>query len=204
MGDIYGASSQPPEQLHGAGLAAWWAGNLIGPSYSIAESWVKGYDEIMNKGNYMKGLETASPKPIKDVFKAVRAATDGVKDGAGKKLLDDSKINEYDILLIALGFSPDEITKAQNAERSLRGLNARITARRGRLIRQAAEGILDGDTEDALAEIREFNSKLPLARIGGRDIKPVVRKILRGEQGTTGKRSVGVATQYQVPVYMGE
>ena len=204
MGDIYGASSQPPEQLHGAGLAAWWAGNLIGPSYSIAESWVKGYDEIMNKGNYMKGLETASPKPIKDVFKAIRTATEGVKDGAGKKLLDDSQIGPDEILMIALGFAPDEITRAQNAERSLRGLNARITARRGRLIRQAAEGILDGDASGALAEIREFNSKLPLARIGGRDIKPAVRKILRGELGTTGRRSVGVATQYRVPVYLGE
>ena len=202
MGDIYGASSQPPEQLHGAGLAAWWAGNLIGPSYSIAESWVKGYDEIMNKGNYMKGLETASPKPIKDVFKAIRTATDGVKDGAGKKLLDDSQIGPDEILMVALGFAPDEITRAQNAERSLRGISGRISTRRGRLIRQAAEGVIDGDASDALAEIREFNSKMPRFAIGGRDIKPAVRKILRGELGTTGKRERGVATQFEVPVYM--
>ena len=204
MGDIYGASSQPPEQLHGAGLAAWWAGNLIGPSYSIAESWVKGYDEIMNKGNYMKGLETASPKPIKDVFKAIRTATDGVKDGAGKKLLDDSQIGADEILMIALGFAPDEITRAQNAERSLRGISGRISTRRGRLIRQAAEGVIDGDASDALAEIREFNAKMPRFAIGGRDIKPAVRKILKGELGTTGRRQRDVATQFGVPVYLGE
>jgi hypothetical protein len=202
MGDIYGASSQPPEQLHGAGLAAWWAGNLIGPSYSIAESWVKGYDEIMNKGNYMKGLETASPKPIKDIFKAIRTATDGVKDGSGKKLLDDSQIGPDEILMIALGFAPDEITRAQNAERSLRGISGRISTRRGRLIRQAAEGVIDGDASDALAEIREFNAKMPRFAIGGRDIKPAVRKILKGELGTTGRRQRDVATQYQVPVFM--
>jgi hypothetical protein len=62
--------------------------------------------------------------------------------------------------------------------------------------------LIDGDTESALADIREFNSKMPRFAIGGRDIKPAVRKILKGELGTTGKRERGVATQYQVPVYM--
>jgi len=150
----------------------------------------------------MKGLETASPKPIKDVFKAIRTATDGVKDGAGKKLLDDSQIGPDEVLMLALGFAPDEITRAQNAERSLRGLSTRISERRGRLIKQAAEGILDGDTEDALADIREFNSKMPRFAIGGRDIKPAVRKILRGEFGTTGQRERDVAIQYGIPVMM--
>jgi hypothetical protein len=127
-----------------------------------------------------------------------------VKDGAGKKLLDDSQIGPDEILMIALGFAPDEITRAQNAERSLRGISGRISTRRGRLIRQAAEGVIDGDTEDALAEIREFNAKMPRFAIGGWDIKPAVRKILKGELGTTGKRQRDVATEYQVPVYFGE
>jgi hypothetical protein len=43
---------------------------------------------------------------------------------------------------------------------------------------------------------------MPRFAIGGRDIKPAVRKILRGELGTTGKRERGVATQFEVPVYM--
>ena len=203
MGDIYGAQSQPAEHLHGAGLAAWYAGNLIGPAFSVAESWFRGYDEAINKGNYAKGLETAVPKVIRDVFKAYRVATDGVKTGAGKKLIPDDQIGPDEVLMIALGFNPEEISKAQGAERSLRGISTRITERRGKLIRRAAEAILEGDGDSAAMEdIRKFNLRMPRFAIGGRDIKPAVRKILRGESGTTGKRERDVATQYEVPVMM--
>jgi len=201
--DVYGMQSEPPPRLHGKELAAWWAANQLGPVFSVGAGLAQGYDEMINKGNYMKGLEAAAPKPIKDVFKAIRAMTDGVKTGAGKKLIPDDQIGPDDVLMIALGFNPEEISKAQGAERSLRGISTRITERRGKLIRRAAEAILEGDGDSAAMEdIRKFNLRMPRFAIGGRDIKPAVRKILRGESGTTGRRERDVATQYEVPAMM--
>jgi len=203
--DVYGMQSDPPPRLHGKELAAWWAANQLGPVFSVGAGLAQGYDEMINKGNYMKGLEAAAPKPIKDVFKAIRVATDGVKTGAGKKLIPDDQIGPDEVLMIALGFNPEEISKAQGAERSLRGISTRITERRGKLIRRAAEAILEGDGDSAAMEdIRKFNLRMPRFAIGGRDIKPAVRKILRGESGTTGKRERDVATQYDVQVYTGQ
>jgi len=201
--DVYGMQSEPPPRLHGKELAAWWAANQLGPVFSVGAGLAQGYDEMINKGNYMKGLEAAAPKPIKDVFKAIRVATDGVKTGAGKKLIPDDQIGPDEVLMIALGFNPEEISKAQGAERSLRGISTQITERRGKLIRRAAEAILEGDGDSAAMEdIRKFNLRMPRFAISGRDIKPVVRKILWGESGTTGKRERDVATQYEVPVLM--
>ena len=205
MGDLYGTQSEPPSNLHGAGLAAWWAGNLIGPSFSVAQSWVKGYDQMFNKGNYMRGLEEALPKPLKDGLKAYRVATEGLKTGAGKKLISDDQIGPDEIVMMALGFNPDEVAKAQGAERSLTKLGTKLTERRGRLIKDAARAIVESeDTTDALEAIRVFNSKLPLFAIRGSDIKPAVRKLVLGEMGTTGVRQRQVASQFGIETYSGE
>jgi hypothetical protein len=205
MGDLYGVSSEPPENMHGAQLAAWYAGNLIGPSFSVAQSWVKGYDQMVNKGNYMRGLEEALPKPLKDGLKAIRVASDGLKTGAGKKLLADEAIGPDEILMIGLGFQPDEVAKAQGAERSLNKIGTQLSERRGRLIRDAAKAIVDSeDTEGPMSAIATFNAKLPLFAINGSDLRPAVRRLVLGEVGTTGLRQRQIASQFGVPVYMGE
>jgi len=205
MGDLYGVSSEPPENMHGAQLAAWYAGNLIGPSFSVAQSWVKGYDQMVNKGNYMRGLEEALPKPLKDGLKALRVATEGLKTGAGKKLIADEDIDQHSILMLALGFQPDEVAKAQSAERSLNKIGTQLSERRGRLIRDAAKAIVESeDTEGPMSAIATFNAKLPLFAINGSDLRPAVRKLVRGEAGTTGLRQRQIASQFGVPVYQGE
>jgi hypothetical protein len=205
MGDLYGVSSEPPENMHGAQLAAWYAGNLIGPSFSVAQSWVKGYDQMANKGNYMRGLEEALPKPLKDGLKAIRVASDGLKTGAGKKLLADEAIGPDEILMIGLGFQPDEVAKAQGAERSLNKIGTQLSERRGRLIRDAAKAIVESeDTEGPMAAIATFNAKLPLFAINGSDLRPAVRRLVLGEVGTTGLRQRQVASQFGVQTYMGE
>jgi len=205
MGDLYGVSSEPPENMHGAQLAAWYAGNLIGPSFSVAQSWVKGYDQMVNKGNYMRGLEEALPKPLKDGLKAFRVASDGLKTGAGKKLIADEDINQHSILMLALGFNPDEVAKAQGAERSLNKIGTQLSERIGRLIRDAAKAIVESeDTGGPMAAIAAFNAKLPLFAINGSDLRPAVRKLVLGEVGTTGLRQRQVASQFGVPVYQGK
>lgn len=202
MGDLFGSQSEPPSSLHGAGLAAWHAAHLLGPGYSVAESWVKGYDQIANKGNYMKGLEDASPKPLKDFLKSIRVATDGLKDGQGKKLIADENIDESSILMMALGFNPDEIAAAQTVNYTAKKLSTQVSARRGRLIRDAARAIIESeDTEGPLEATRKFNSSMPGFAVTGRDIKPAIRKLLLGELGATGVRERQVAQNFGVEVY---
>jgi hypothetical protein len=38
--------------------------------------------------------------------------------------------------------------------------------------------------------------------ITGSDVRPAVRKILKGELGATGRRERLVASKYEIPVYM--
>ena len=201
MSDMYGMANDPPPGKHGKELAAWWAASQLGPAFSVGQSMFQGYDEMVNKGNYMKGLEAATPKPIKDALKAYRVATEGVKNSQGKKILADEEIGVDEVVLLALGFNADEVAKAQAAEGSLRGISVQVSERRGRLINDAAKAVLSGDTADALEAIRKFNSKMPRFAINGGDIRPAIQKRMKGDYGTTGVRDRGVAAQFEVPVY---
>ena len=178
---------------------------MLGPAFSVGSSWAQAYDEMANKGNYMRGLEAAMPKPIKDVMKAYRVASEGLKTGAGKKILSDDQIGADEIVLMALGFNPEEVAKAQSAQRSLNRVSTQISERRGQLISDAAKAIMDGDASgDARQLINEFNSKMPRYSISGGDIRTAVRKLIRGETGSPGARERTVADQFNIPVYQGE
>jgi len=202
LADIYGVQNEPPPGMHGRDLAAWWAASQLGPLFSVGQGWVQGYDEMVRKGNYLKGLEVASPKPIRDALKAYRIATEGLKTGAGKKILDDSEIGLDEVLMLALGFNADEIAKAQVTERSLRKLSVEISERRGKLIRDAVTALVNGeDSDKALADIRKFNKRMPQFAVTGRDVRPALRKRIKGEFGTTGPRERAIAQKYEIPTY---
>lgn len=203
LSDIYGMQGEAPAEKHGRDLAAWYAGSLIGgPIFSIWSNAFQAYDEMVNKGNYMRGLETAMPKPIKDAMKAYRLGVEGLKTGAGKKLLSDEKIGPDELIMQALGFSPDEVAAAQSANTSLTRLSTAISERRGRLIRDAAKAVIAGDRGDTLGAIRAWNAKNPRFAIRGQDIRPAIKKMIRGELGVTGVRERAVAEVYEVPVYV--
>ena len=202
MGDMFGMQQTPPPGYHGAKLFTWWATSLLGPVASVGQSGFQGYDEIVNKGNYMKGLEVATPKPIRDALKAIRLGTEGLKTSSGKRLLSEDAIGVDELFLAALGFNPEEVSRAQAAERSLNKMSTLISERRGRIIRDAARGILEGDTREAMQAVLRFNSRMPRYSIKGGDIKGSVRKIISGEIGDAGLRDRQVAAQYEIPSYL--
>jgi hypothetical protein len=203
LSDLYGMQNDPPPWLHGEELAAWWAMSIMGPAFSVPAGWAKGYNEAFNKGNYMRGLEDATPKPIRDTLRAYRIMNEGLKSRAGVKLMPDESITASDIVMLSLGFYPEEISKIQNARSSTMRISTAISERRGKLITQAAKAVLDGgeNREEAYQSIQKFNSKMPRFVIKGSDIKAKVRAVMRGEAGIKTPRERAVIDQYEVPVY---
>jgi hypothetical protein len=153
----------------------------------------------------MRGLEDASPKPIKDALKAFRFATEGVKTGDGRKILSDDEIGVDELLTTFFGFQSDEVARAQAANAALGKMSTAISERRGRLIRDAAEAILseDGDIEGAIAAVTKHAQKMPRYAITSSEIKGAIAKRIKGEFGVTGERELGVAQDYDIGVLGG-
>ena len=188
-----------PEYLHGDGLAAYYASQLLGPSYSVPSGWFKAYDDIMNRGDIGRGMEAATPKPIRDVLKAFRVAHEGLKTRAGKKLLKDEDIGADDLFMMGLGFLPEDISQAQEKSRKTSAIGSKISSRRGRLIRDMVKDIENGDdTGDSVDAIRKFNKKMPAYAVTSGEIRSGWKARVRGEAGVPSRREALIRKDFGV------
>lgn len=201
MGNMFGSNATPPPGTAGKDLAAWWAANQLGPAFSIGQSWVQGYDEIVNKGELMRGLETAMPKPLKDGLKALRVATSGeLLSPSGKRLLGPEKITPDMVPMLALGFTPVEAAKVSENNMSRATIGAQLSARRGRLIADAADALQgDGDIDAAKEAISRFNTKMPAFAIRGGEIRTALIRSIKNERGVVGRREQRINSVYGIP-----
>jgi hypothetical protein len=143
---------------------------------------------MINKGNYMKGLEAASPKPLKDMLKAYGLAADGLKTGQGKRLMTAEDIGANEVLMMAMGFQPAEVSRIRTDRMRLDNLGTRISQRRGRLVQTFVRDYFDGDSTDAMEAILEYNAKQPTFAIGGADLRSGLTAYMRGDLGVESRR----------------
>jgi hypothetical protein len=183
LGDVYGSAVEPWPTTHGRSLAAYMATQMMGPSYSVFEGMFKAHDEITNKGEYMKGLEYATPKPIRDLLKAYGLASDGVKDPTGRRLLDAEDVSANEVFMMAMGFQPTDVFELRKHERNIAQLSDLLSERRGRLIRRFVKELADGDTSNSVAAITTFNQKNPGLAVGAQDLRCAVRGHYKNEAG---------------------
>ena len=191
--------TEAPEYLHGDGLAAYYASQLLGPSYSVPSGWFKAYDDIVNKGDIGRGLEAATPKPIRDILKAWRVAHEGLKTRAGKKLLKDEEIGANDLFMMGLGFLPEDVSWAQEKSRKTAAIGGKISARRGRLMRDIVKDIENGDDlTDSVDAIRTFNTKSPAYAVTSGEIRSAYRARARGEAGIPSRREALIRQDFGI------
>ena len=100
-----------------------------GPLVSIGVDFGRGMEQISQAEDfreYMRGIETMSPKLIKDVSKSVRYADEGLKGFMGSEIMAAEDMSAAKIVMRAFGFSPAEISKLYDAK----GAVERIATRR--------------------------------------------------------------------------
>ena len=160
-----------------------------------------GYDEIVNKGNVMRGLEVALPKPLKDAMKAYRVGTEGeMTTISGKRVLGPDKITADMVPLLALGFNPLEAAKVNENTYSRTKLGAQISRRRGRLIEDAAQALQgEGDVFEAKQALMDFNRKNPAFAIKGGEIRVAAVRGMKEGLGVPSKRERMLNSAYGIP-----
>lgn len=196
LGDVFGSRVEPSPTIHGRALAGYLATQMLGPAYAVTEGWFKGYDEIVNKGEVQKGLEFALPKPFRDVLRAYGLASEGLKTGRGKQLITAGDVSTNSIVLLALGFQPEQIADVRQEEFRLGQISGVISERRGRLMRQYTRGFRDGDVSGAIEDIVQFNKKNPRFAVRGSDLTGALRTSLRGEAGISSRREQLIRQQF--------
>ena len=102
------------------------------------------------------------PTALGNTLKAVRQATEGVKNRRGISIADDP--NLYQTFMQVMGFTSLEISEAYARANAIKGPERRLYQRRSRLLLEYWLAMRSGDNsglKSTREEIAEFNSKAP-------------------------------------------
>lgn len=149
----------PDRQLEGEDEFNYWQSQLLGAVPGIAQNMWRGWNQIVD-GHTFRGVETMSPKFVKDALKAARFATDGAQTLRGDPLVDSFKPNEIAAQL--MGFTPAVLAEQYERNSALKNAETRIMDERRRLMDRYAAAYKLKDEEE-IQEIRKdikgFNEK---------------------------------------------
>jgi hypothetical protein len=192
LGDVFGSSYGPWPTVHGRSYAAYLATTIGGPAYSVVEGWAIGYDEIVNKGDIMKGLQASTPKPMRDMLKAYESATEGVKLPNQRRILKAEDVGADSVFLMAMGFQPTDIFEMKRKERNIAKMSAIIGERRGMLVREYVRTMRDGgDVQPVIDEIIRFAKKNPTASQGlGSAMAQAMREFHKKDAGVRSRKEI--------------
>lgn len=136
--------------------------------------------QLVDEGHTWRGVETMLPKSLKDIMKGARYATEGVNNLRGDPLLDDPSV--YQALLQVNGFTPAQVARRYDVNRSLKNYEQAILNRRQRLMDAFAMAHRLGDADAMTAtkkRIAAFNRKNPEIAITGKSMVASLRSRAR-------------------------
>jgi hypothetical protein len=134
----------------------------MGPAYGAFLSGQRGY-ELFKEGEYMRSIEAITPSFIRNGFKTLRMAEEGVRNKDGTPIVED--ISGYNLMMQLVGFTPSEVS-AKREDASMKSkLSEKLEKRRDSLLNQYAAAWMEKDREgvqEALRSIRAFNERNPM------------------------------------------
>ena len=120
----YSVTGVDASGLIGLGDVAGYNGGIferaVGAPFGQAQRYQKAV-EYLNLGQPERATEEASPAVLRNLLKAKRYATEGVRSATGELLLNPSK---RDIFYTGLGFTPMSISKMYDAEETKNTMKA--------------------------------------------------------------------------------
>lgn len=176
---------RPDRQQEGDDLYQYWAEQMLGAVPGMAQNAFRGINMAL-EGEVWRGVETASPKFVRDWMRSARYAQEGVTTYRGNPIVES--VSPQEALTQALGFSPARISEQYQTNRWMWNTQGRITDRRGTILRRVGDDIRAGNpiSDRSSRAIREFNSEFPQYAITTDTIRQSIRARARGERETVG------------------
>lgn len=151
---------------------------MLGASFGIIEGGFRGM-QMIEDGNWYRGVETMVPKALRDVMRASRYGYEGATTLKGDPLVDN--VDAMDVAKQVLGFTPAQISERYQINNILKNREGKIIDRRQKIMGQAARAIIAGEPipEKVLAAMDAFNAEFPEYPISARSLKQSVSARIR-------------------------
>jgi N12 class adenine-specific DNA methylase len=178
----------PDRDMEGVDALSAYVTELLGPALGIVTGGVRGLD-LVQDGEWWRGVETAVPKPVRDAMKAVRFAAEGATT-----LNDDPIIEDFtplQLLAQVNGFTPAELADRYRINNHLKNQEKRIMDERRRIEHEIGDAIMAGEPVPAraLEAMRAFNREYPEYPI----TRDSLKQSMRARRQASGRNEFGVA-----------
>lgn len=162
-------------------LGEWAAQTFGGPAYGIASRLQRGL-QMVNDGEYIRGMETMVPVFASNPMKAVRYATEGATTLRGDPIVGD--IGPWNIAAQFFGFAPADYTQQLEINSMLKGIDKAVTTNRTKYLRALYTAGRVGDI-DGVLEAREKLQDLYIKHPGLGDLEETIKRSMAQHERTT-------------------
>jgi hypothetical protein len=117
---------------------------------------------LLGEGEYGRFAEAMSPSALRNIFKGARYIKEGARTRSGEEI--DTDINGYNLFMQVLGFSPADIANAYENRSMALNYQAKVRARRQKILKKYYVGKENGDVElmlEAREELQELRMQYP-------------------------------------------
>lgn len=147
-------------------------GQLLGAIPAIGTNIATGAS-MMHDGQIERGLEHFVPPEMSALMKAYRYNKEGVTNLRGEPILTRDELDNRDLFLQSIGFTPQKVADARRVNTALKNVSQAIQDRREQLLNRltVVSGMNDSaEIDDTMKQIEHFDSVNPGVAIGGKAI----------------------------------
>ena len=159
---------------------------------------------LFTKGETERAIEKLVPNAIiKNALTATRYATEGKMNLKGEEVIPKENFSAYDLALQAMGFAPYKVFKGEESARAAKTDISFIEDKRTKLLSDFRKAREEGNTDEALDNIRKFNEKYSFTPITGKNLKQSVKTAARAKATAIFGMNFGKGEQAMKEKYAG-
>ena len=173
-----------------------WMINALGPTAGLAVQAASGIQKL-NMGEFERGIEDLLPNIMKKPLIAKRYYDEGAKTMKGDTIMSREEISAYNIVMQALGFTPNDLAAYQDINAKTAAQSSKIDYAKNAIIERFKRGLRNGNTklsDQALEEMDAFNQKYPIAAITADTLTSAVLK--DAEAGALSDRGLRLSKEH--------
>jgi hypothetical protein len=149
----------PDRQLEARDAVGYWLEQGGGPIVGIVKNIWVGL-EMVADGEVFRGVETASPKFVKDLMRSWRFAQEGALTLKGDDIIE--RFSPAELIAQATGFTPARLAERYRANTAMKNREQAITDRRSKIMGKMHKALNDPAAyQKALEEAMAFNAEYP-------------------------------------------
>jgi hypothetical protein len=153
---------EDPYSVEQNGLLMTAVMQSTGPVGSFALNLERNVPKQLERGEYLRAIESMSPSGLRNLFKTTRFAQEGARTANGQPIMED--FNGFQLALQALGFTPAELSNLYENRSAALNFQSKVRTKKQKILKQYYLGETLGDRglkRKALADYRKFARNFP-------------------------------------------